>query len=208
MASPPRQTISDDTSKGESSKEAPPPRKGRGWKKTLLLWLLLLVGGCALLFFSYRWAGTSTYRGTIQRVYERQAEYRFEFATLDNQVLVIGNSDIDFPYVKFDSADLHAQLNQLARTSDIVDIQVWGFRQAWFSIFPNIIRVEFVRSKGQRLRDKAEQIADQVVALFMERNILKGGDGIREELLEAIERGLKEPEKAKTAPAQALEPKK
>lgn len=175
----------------------------RSWKARILTWLLVTFACLLVAFFTIRWAGTATYRGKVQRVYEKGVEYRIEFADLGGKVRVVGNKEITFPYVKMDTADLHADLNRLSDSGDIVDLRVWGFRQAWFSMFPNAIDVTFVRSDAEQDRAKAGRIADEVLETLRQQGVLKGGDGVRPVVVEAIERGMKIPDKAIDAAAPA-----
>lgn len=156
-------------------------------KRFLIKWSLILVAVLLCSFFLYRAAGTSRYQGTVQRVYEKEAEYRVEFAELSGKVRVIGNSEVRFPYFKTNTADLHAELNRLATTGDIVEIRVWGFRHSWFSMFPNVINVKFVYSAKKRAEEKAEAIADAVMAALANRDALKKQDpGTRKAIVEAV----------------------
>lgn len=152
--------------------------------------------------------GTTTYRGKVQRVYEKGIEYRVEFADLEGEVHVIGNQEITFPYIKMDTADLHAALNRMSATGDIVDLRVWGFRQAWFSMFPNAIDVEFVRTDAEQLEARAGRIADEVLEELRGKSVLKGGDKVRPMVLDAVKRGMKVPasEVDQAAPASDSEP--
>ncbi len=175
---------------GASSGKEP---KRRSWKARIITWLVLLLLFLLLAFFFIRWAGTTTYRGKVQRVYEKGIEYRVEFADLEGRVHVIGNEEIKFPYIKMDTADLHAALNRLSTTGDIVDLRVWGFRQAWFSMFPNAIDVEFVRSDAEQLSARAGRITDEVLEELRLKGVLKGGDEVRPMVLNAVKRGMKVP---------------
>lgn len=162
------------------------PVQKKSWKQRLLLWTLGILGVLLVLFFAYRWAGTSTYRGSIQRVYETNHDFRTELVDLDGNVHVLGNQEIKFPYFKLDTADLHAKLNRLAQTRDIVDVKVWGFRMSWFSTFPNLIDVEFVVSRQERNRKRAEDAADAVIRNLQDRGFLKAGDNVRDDLVQII----------------------
>jgi hypothetical protein len=148
---------------------------------------LILVGVLLACFVLYRWGGTSHYRGTVQRVYEKGAEYRVEFTQLSGKVRVIGNAEMRFPYFKTNTADLHAELNRLARTGDVVDIRVWGFRQSWLSMFPNVVDVNFVYSAEKRAHQHAEAVADAVIATLANRDALKNNDqATRAAIVEAV----------------------
>lgn len=172
----------------------PAPEKKRSFKQRALIWLLAFLGVLLVVFLVYRWAGTSVYRGTVQRVYETGSEYRTELVDLKGNVHVFGNGDIKFPHFKMDTADLHAELNRLSKTRDVVDLTVWGFRMSWFSTFPNIVGAEFVMSRQERDRKRAELVTDSVLRVLLDKNLIKGGDGIKEDLVRAVEESLGAPE--------------
>lgn len=164
--------------------------KNPSWKRRFLIWFSLLVFAFGLAFLTLRWAGSTTLRGTVQRVYEKEAEYRIEFTELDGTIHVVGNQEIHFPYFKVDTADVQAQLNRMSRTGDIIDIKVWGLRIPWFSVFPNIVDMEFIRSDSEQRKVQAERIADGVLAVLTQRGVLKGGESVREEVVQAVTRAL------------------
>lgn len=165
-----------------------PPK--RSWKQRLFLWLGGAVLVLLVLFFLYRWAGTSQYRGVVQRVYEKSNDYRAEIVDLEGNVHVVANNEIKFPYFKLDTADLHAELNRLSRTRDVVDVTEWGFRFSWFSTFPNVIGVQFVMSRQDRDRQRAEKITAAVLQHLRDKQILKGGDGVKDEVVKIVEETL------------------
>src|SRR5690606_19624196 len=162
------------------------------FKRRLVLWLVLLTAFCLLGLMAVRWAGSTTLRGTVERVYEKQAEYRVEFTELDGTVHVVGNQEIHFPFFKVDTADVQARLNRLAKTKDVVDLKIWGLRIAWFSLFPNIVDIDFVRSDSERRRAQASDITEAVIQSLKKQGVLRGGEGVRDELLKAVEETLKE----------------
>lgn len=167
--------------------EADVPHQKRSFKRSFLKWSAVVLACLMVAFFFYRWAGTSHYKGTIQRVYEKEAEYRVEFTDLEGRVRVVGNRESRFPYFKVETADLHAELNRLANTGDLVEITVWGFRQAWFSMFPNVIEVEFLQSRKERERKRAERVAEAVLDVLTQRDALKkADDATREAVIDAV----------------------
>lgn len=157
-------------------------------KKRLVRWAVLLgvlgLGG----FLVFRWAGTSELRGTVQRVYESGPESRFEFVENDGQAYVIGNQNVAFPYFKTEAQDLHAQLVRFAHTRDVVEVNVWGLRVSWLGLFPNVISVEFAESQATRARRRATQIADAALEVLDRRGALDGGDDVRNEVIDAVQR--------------------
>lgn len=165
---------------------AAPTSPKKPFKKRASTWLIGVVVLLFVAFFTYRWAGTSTYRGTVQRVYEKENEFRAEIVDLEGQVHVVGNKEITFPYFKLDTADLHADLNRLSKTRDVVDVKVWGFRFTWFSVFPNVIETEFVMSRQDRDRKRAERIADAVLESLRNKGLLKGGEGVRDDVVRIV----------------------
>lgn len=173
----------------QTAKTERPP----SFKRSAGKWVLIIGGAILLCLLLYRWIGTSVYRGTVQRVYEKESEYRVEFVDLDGNVLVTGNSEIRFPYFKIDTADLHAELNRLALTKDVIDARVWGYRMAWFDMFPNLIEVEFVRSNAARKRAQAEVMTDLVIAQLVKEGAVKDGSDVRSGLVSVIERALLNP---------------
>lgn len=162
-------------------------------KRFLIKWSLIVGAVLVLGFFVYRGLGTTHYRGTVQRVYEQQDEYRVEFVDSEGKVHVAANREIRFPYFKLDTADLHAELNRYSQTHDIVEARVWGFRFSWISMFPNVIEVAFVRSNADTERMRAENAADAVIAQLKSEGILKGGEHVRPGIVSAITEGLKKP---------------
>lgn len=173
-----------------SSPNPPAPPQKKSFKRRLVTWFLVILGILFALFFLYRTLGSSEYRATVQRVYEKEGEYRVEFRDRDGKVHVAGNHDMNFPYVKVDSADLHAELHHFAQKGDTVKVKIWGFRLAWFSVFPNVISAEFAESRAERTRKQAEQIADAVLRKLLDKGVLKGGDGLREDVIQAVEESL------------------
>lgn len=162
--------------------------KGLNWKQKLLRWTLLVFGVLLLLFFLFRWTGTSHHRGTVERVYEKGHEYRVEFWDESGKVHVVGNEDLRFPYLKLNTADLHAQLNRLAKTGDLVELKVWGFRYTWLSMFPNAISVQTLESGRARAERRAGDLAEAIEAELKNRGALKEGAEVREAIVEAIVR--------------------
>jgi hypothetical protein len=205
-ATPPTPTSKTDATAKAVAVETSKPKK-HSWKQRILVSLFLFVFACVLGVFLIRWIGSTTLRGTIQRTYEKQAEYRVEFAELDGTIHVVGNQEIHFPFFKVDTADVQAELNHMKHTGDVVDLKVWGLRIPWFSLFPNVVDLTFVRSDSDRRRAEASRIADEVLEALRQRGILKGGDDVRDDVIQAIERGLEKPNKdTKTAPGAAATP--
>ena len=143
-----------------------------------------------LLFFCYQWAGTTVYRGTVQRVYEQGTDYRAEIVDQEGNVHVVGNTEIKFPYFKLDTADVHAQLNRFSQTRDLVEVKVWGLRMSWFSTFPNLIEATFVMSKSDRDRKRADRVADAVLKTLLDRGLVKGGDGLKPAIEQAVQESI------------------
>lgn len=161
----------------------PPPREvGKKLKRLAIIGPLLALA----LILGYRFAGTRTFTGVVQRVYEKEGEYRVELRDSRGEVLVAANHDMKFPYFKLNSADVHADLHRFSQTGDLVKAEIWGFRMEWFSAFPNVIDVTFLESKRDRTRKRAERVADAALRVLMEKGILKGGDGVRDDLIEAM----------------------
>jgi len=175
---------------GESVVDTAPPKQPRSWKRFFIKWAILLGFFLTSAFFAYRWLGTSTHRGSVERVYETNAEYRVEFVSLDGEVYVFGNKDTSFPYLKMDTADLHAELNGLAKSGAIVDVRVWGFRQSWFSLFPNVVDAKHVRSASARRRIESTVIAEEVLAELRTADLVEEGDDVRRRVISAVEKGI------------------
>ncbi|HSC88195.1 MAG TPA: DUF1523 family protein [Polyangiaceae bacterium] len=170
------------------SQAAVPPAK-RPFKQRALIWLSIAVTAFVVFFIVYRWGGTSVYRGTVQRVYEQSNDYRAEIVDLEGNTHVVGNREIMFPYFKLNTADLHADLNRLSKTHDIVEVRVWGFRLSWFSIFPNLIDTTFVMSRQDRDQQRAERIADAVVERLQQKGLLKDA-AAKGEIVDAVKTSL------------------
>lgn len=162
---------------------SPPPRAiGKKLKRLAIIAPLVSLA----LILGYRFAGTRTFTGVVQRVYEKEGEYRVELRDPRGEVLVAANHDMKFPYFKLNSADVHANLHHFAQTGDLVKTEIWGFRMEWFSVFPNVVDVTFLESKRDRTRKRAERVADAALRVLVDKGILKGGDGVRDDLIEAV----------------------
>jgi len=136
-------------------------------------WGAVLVLSLVALFFLFRWGGTSTYEGTIQRVYEKTSDYRVEMLTEDGEVRVFSNREIRFPYLKFDTADLQGAFSNHQRSGDVVRVKVWGFRSAMFSWFPNVLRVDVIAAAEGRNKALAKAIAKEVLTVLTQEQALK-----------------------------------
>jgi hypothetical protein len=149
----------------------PPPGllvRVRRWSLGLLF---LLLGGAALI----RYVPTATYVGQVQRVYEKSLEYRVEFVTADGEVRVFNNLEQRFPYLKFDTADLQANLQRFQREGDTIRITVWGIRSAMLSEFPNVVDVERLQS-GSSLREaRNARVAQAVLAELRAMQLVPAG---------------------------------
>lgn len=179
----------------EAAGAAPPAAAKKGadskpptWKQRLLRWSLLVVGVLLLLFFLVRLVGTTHHTGTVERVYEKGSEYRVEFWDERGKVHVVGNEDVRFPYFKLDTADLHAELNRFAKTGDLVELKVWGFRTTWLSMFPNAISVELLESGEAREERRARALAKVIEAELKNRGALKEGVQVQDAIVDAIVR--------------------
>ncbi len=182
--------------KNESSApktSAPLPRKSSNLKSKLLIGAGSIFLGLVLLFFVIRWLGTSTLTGTIQKVYDNAPEYRIEFAELDGDTHVLGNQNLAFPYFKTDADDLHAELNRMALEGNVIALRVWGYRGTWLGFFPNVIAFELIESGEERLRRRAERIADAVIASLKNRGALRPEVDARPLVIEAVERAEAQP---------------
>jgi hypothetical protein len=171
----------------------------------LILTAILLAG-----FFSYRWLGTSTLRGHVQRVYEKDAAYKIEFVELSGDVSVVENTPIRFPHFKLETADLQAELHHLSESGDIVDLKVWGPRLSWLDIFPNAIESEFVRSNEERKKEQVERVTNHVVNELIDQGVLTRGEGaekVRPGLKKAISESLTESRNSARGTVSSGEPK-
>lgn len=77
--------------------------------------------------------GSETAQGQTRDVYHLQME------TLDGEPKVYRNED-NMLYLKFDSADLQAQIQSLAADKQVVALRHYGWRLTLFSKFPNAIK--------------------------------------------------------------------
>lgn len=178
------------TAPNVTTEQAKPGKPPRSFKQRAVIWMCGFVALLIFLFFAYQWAGTSVYRGTVQRVYEQGTDYRAEIVDLEGNVHVVGNEEIKFPYFKLDTADVHAQLNRFSQTRDLVEVTVWGFRMSWFSTFPNLIEARFVMSKSDRDRKRAERVAEAVLKALADRNLVKGDDAAKSAIQQAVQESL------------------
>ncbi len=168
-------------------------KKKGSFKRAFIKWTLFLITALVAIFFVYRWAGTHEEVGTIQRVYENHAEYRIEFADEEGEVTVIGNNDIQFPYVKLDAADLHAELHRLAESGDTVRLTIWGFRQSWLSMFPNVLDIEILSTKEEKIAARATQLKEKVVEMMKRKGVLPEQEGFQDDLQRTLEESLSQP---------------
>jgi len=178
------------SSAGSNAKQTLDPAPGVKSKKKparrLLFKMTLILVGCAGLFLTLRWIGTSHFKGTVLKVYETGPEFRLEFAADDGDTYVLGNQNLGFPYFKTDAQELHAKLRRFSRQRDVVTIKVWGYRGAWLGFYPNVIEAEFAESSEQRARRKAEQMADAVITVLHNRGALSDDAEVREDIIKAI----------------------
>jgi hypothetical protein len=122
-----------------------------------------------------RYVPTSTYEGQVQRVYEKSLEYRVEFVTDDGEVRVFNNMEQRFPYLKFDTADLQANLQRFQREGDTVRIKVWGIRSAVLSSFPNVVDVERVRAGSSLRQARNARVTSAVLAELRAMQLVPAG---------------------------------
>jgi len=103
-----------------------------------IVFLLLGWGGCK----GCKFVAEGEYSGTVQRASDVKVdeEYRVEFL-IDEEIRVFKNVD-SWMYWKRNSANMQAKLNQYADKKTPVTITTWGWRNSWFSWFPNIVRVK------------------------------------------------------------------
>lgn len=160
-------------------------------KQRIGKWGAIIVVALILAFFLFRFIGSTSYTGTINRVYEKTSEYRVELEAPDGEVHVFKNAELRFPYLKFDTADLQAQLQSYQRNEDIVKVRAWGFRSTVFSWFPNVIDVDLVRKSREAKRQRAEQIVDMTLELMTTKKAISAEyaegasrQALREELVE------------------------
>lgn len=142
-----------------------------------------------LLIVLYRWLPTSTYQGTVQRVYEKVGEYRVEMYTEDGEVRVFTNSEMRFPYLKFNTADLQANLDRAVREGDLVQIGVWGIRSSFLSTFPNIVRFKVLSSGDAVRRGRTDRIVRAVMSELRARQLVPAGDEaeLEDALIQVVE---------------------
>ena len=78
---------------------------------------------------------------------------RFKYVDRHNvagKVLVSRNEDNRLFYLKWDSADIQAELDALARCpGNRVRVRFYGWRWQFFSLFPNIVSIVKVIDEGQ-----------------------------------------------------------
>jgi hypothetical protein len=163
------------------------------FKKRVLRFFLILLSGLLLSFFAYRWIGTSTMRGSVQRVYEKDAAYKVEFIEESGDVHVMENAPMRFPHLKLETADLQATLHHLGQTGDVVDLTVWGTRLSWLDIFPNVVDSEFVRSSEEGRAEQALKVTDAVIDELIDQGVVKRGpeaDQVRPGVEQAANRAL------------------
>lgn len=162
---------------------AAPKKSGFSFKKAILV----VVGVAILLLLGYRWAGTSTVRVTVQRVYEDQGDFRAELVQKNGEVLVVANHDMKFPHFKLDSADKHAELHNLVLNQDVADVTVWGFRFTWMDMFPNVVDVHVVQTNQERRKALADRLATAVLEHLREKGAVPAGAGLHAGTVEVIE---------------------
>lgn len=112
-------------------------------------WLWTKVMGLAFLVFLVlwgllslvRWSAEGTYVGTVQRAYEKAGEYRVEFNVEGQEDPLVFTNEDSWLYFKRNSGDVHAKLNQFADQKAKVELKSWGWRNSWFSWFPNVVKI-------------------------------------------------------------------
>jgi hypothetical protein len=176
------------------------------WTRRLLNWMGFTFGSLLLLFVIYRWLGTSTVRGTVQRVYEKDARFLIEFVDASGNVTVVENEPIRFPHFKASTEDLHADLHRYSQTGDIVDLTTWGIRASFMDVFPNAVDVDFVKSNQAAKQLQAERIARLVINELLDQGVLRRGDAseeTRRKISHVIEKALITPasDEEKSPPA-------
>lgn len=91
-----------------------------------------------------RAVGVEIKRLDVQKTGEEQPRtrdvYQLQMETLDGKPRVYRNED-NFIYLKFDSADLQAQVQSFAADKQIVALRHYGWRVTLFSAFPNALKV-------------------------------------------------------------------
>jgi len=117
--------------------------KKRKTKYYLVLGIIVLSflawGGCK----GCQYVGQDECTGTVQRadVTKVDGEYRVEFLIDEDDIRVFKNVDSSL-YWKTNSADVQAQLGRYAENKKKITVTTWGWRNTWFSWFPNIVRIE------------------------------------------------------------------
>ncbi|MHA1948241.1 MAG: DUF1523 family protein [Candidatus Thorarchaeota archaeon] len=112
---------------------------------------LMGFGGCTV----YKWTGTGTHTGIVQRAYEKADKYRIEFVTNKGDVLVFENKDSTFPYFKTNTANIQADFSKAEKDGSEVEVVTWGWRNSMASWFPNVISLE-VKDSDKTKKFKAE----------------------------------------------------
>ena len=192
----------------ESGAPPPPPTPKVSWLRRVLHWVGFVFGTLLLLTLIYRWIGTSTVRGTVQRVYEKDARFLIEFVDTSGNVTVVENEPIRFPHFKTSTEDLYADLHRFSQTRDIVDLTTWGVRAAFMDVFPNAVAIDFVKSNQVEKQRQVERITQVVIDELIDQGIMTRGAQLEEtraSLSRVIERALAEPPSGaeKTPPSSA-----
>ncbi len=101
------------------------------------------------------WASVDT--GSAETGNNRDVRFIDTVQYNNDQVMVYRNEDTGLgwpPYFKFDSADVHAEARNLQSTRDnpqLVVITHYGWRNVWFSIYPNVISIRPIDNPTARL---------------------------------------------------------
>lgn len=174
----------------------PPPAPKAPWTRRFLHGVAFVFGTLFLLVLIYRWIGTSTVRGTVQRVYEKDARFLIEFVDASGNVTVVENEPIRFPHFKTSTEDLHADLHRYSQTQDTVDLTTWGIRAAFMDVFPNAVDVDFVKSNQVAKKMQAERVTRVVINELIDQGFLRRTDATEEtrrNLTRVIEKALAPP---------------
>lgn len=116
--------------------------------RNFLIAALLIVLGAALHYALPQVDVVRAVGVEIKRIDDTQAEggqprtrdvYQIQTETLDGEPRVYRNED-NLLYLKFDSADLQAQIQSLSADKQVIALRHYGWRLTLFSRFPNALK--------------------------------------------------------------------
>lgn len=117
--------------------------------KTFKTIVAILVLGVVVLFLSYQWPRSATFKVVnteVKRIDSRD-QYRITAVKPENHKRMVFRNEDAWYRLKFDSADIQGDAALAARDNLPVKIRYYGWRNNFFSWFWNISSLKVLREK-------------------------------------------------------------